>query len=604
MKKVPVIHWKKLLIGLLLIGSAGAALKCIFVSLQMDEEYAISMSYRLVQGDRLLTQLWDPHQTSAFLIEFLIWAYLKLFHTTTCLVLWIRFWGVMMHLAVTCCLYRTLRAETGREESFFLAVIYFNLLPKGYVMPEFSNMMVWSLTMLVICLTGLARREAAGTAGGQDGTCKATAWDLRMTVLTAGAGIWLCLATLSYPTCALLYPFLLVYLWKYDRYRKRTMGLLTLIVLLIGGCYLGYLLSYMTPVQLVENIRSLIASNAGAHPTNKLIALQTYGVDALVLGVYAAAYLGLTNLALALYRMTGIGKQQFPQKPSRMVRSYVLLWIAFGYLVIHWILMQWQYERSYPYVVYFFLLVFGICAARRLGSGSAGSQTDEPQTDGLQARQMAFLWIGSGFVMLFAILLLTNLTIATSVKYLMPAVIAAMLLFLRYSRQHAPQVWARYARGTLLLWCFAAIFVKGWAYPDNDGLMKNITCVGNIISEGPAKGVITEYLQGYMQESDYQEFRTYISPGDHLLVMDVSTLCYLYQDVTVAGSSTICSPTFDANLLDYWQRNPDRYPDVIAVPCWYGELKYDPDSWMMHWIETKYQASRIIDGKYFRYYIR
>ena len=60
---------KKYIVMLLLIGSFLAALKCIFVSLQMDEEYAVSMSYRLLLGDRLFTQIWDPHQTSAFDVD-------------------------------------------------------------------------------------------------------------------------------------------------------------------------------------------------------------------------------------------------------------------------------------------------------------------------------------------------------------------------------------------------------------------------------------------------------------------------------------------------------------------------------------------------------
>ena len=45
-----------------------AAIKCIIVGLQRDEEYALSLSYRLINGDKLLTQVWDPHQTS-FIID-------------------------------------------------------------------------------------------------------------------------------------------------------------------------------------------------------------------------------------------------------------------------------------------------------------------------------------------------------------------------------------------------------------------------------------------------------------------------------------------------------------------------------------------------------
>ena len=566
-----IIDKQKVIVTLIILGSIAAALKCIFVSLQMDEEYAISMPYRLFQGDRLLTQLWDPHQTSAFLIEFLIWVFVKIFHTTTYLVIWIRFWGVMMQLGVTICLYRTIRGEIDRSESFYLAAIYFNLLPKGYAMPEFSNMMAWGLTLLLICLTKVSQMEKKGC------------WNKKTYLLCIGAGICLCFVVLSYPTCALLYPFLMIYLWKYDSCRKKTMWIITLTCVLFGSLYLGNLLSYMSLQEMFQNIHSLISSNAGAHPTNKLIALGIYAEDFLVLGIYAGIFCCVTWLI----------RKIFHKKNSRLEFMYTVLIVAFCYEIMHWVLMLWHYERSYPYVVYFFLLFFGIYAARGLRKENAEERASE----------MAFLWIGTAFVMLLAILMLTNLTIATSVKYLMPGVIAAMLLLISYTKKNAPEIYKKYAIGVLLLWCFTAIFVKGWAYPDNDGLMKNITCVGNIIGDGPAKGIVTEYMQGYMQESNYEEFRTYIMPGQNLLVMDSNTLCYLYQDVKVAGSSTICSPTFDANLLDYWKRNPDHYPDVIAVPCWYGELKVDKNSWMMQWIDRKFGATKIIDGKYFRYYI-
>ena len=58
---------------LLIAGSILAALKCILVGIQVDEEYAVSMSYRMLLGDRLFAEIWDPHQTSAFLMEFFLW---------------------------------------------------------------------------------------------------------------------------------------------------------------------------------------------------------------------------------------------------------------------------------------------------------------------------------------------------------------------------------------------------------------------------------------------------------------------------------------------------------------------------------------------------
>lgn len=53
----------------------GAALLCLvcaavmvrgtFVGLEIDEEYALSLGFRLVSGDRLFYSMWEPHQLSS-----------------------------------------------------------------------------------------------------------------------------------------------------------------------------------------------------------------------------------------------------------------------------------------------------------------------------------------------------------------------------------------------------------------------------------------------------------------------------------------------------------------------------------------------------------
>ena len=61
--------WKRIE-GLLLVGvglvSVLAMLKTIFFSMDIDESYAISQAYRLVKGDRLIFDMWEPHQFSAY----------------------------------------------------------------------------------------------------------------------------------------------------------------------------------------------------------------------------------------------------------------------------------------------------------------------------------------------------------------------------------------------------------------------------------------------------------------------------------------------------------------------------------------------------------
>lgn len=619
---------KKYIVILLLVGSFLAALKCIFVSLQMDEEYAVSMSYRLLLGDRLFAQIWDPHQTSAFLIEFLMWIYLKIFHTTTCSVIFIRTVGVLIQLAIAYYLYRMLCYLMESEHSFYLAVVYFNLLPKTYVMPEFSNMMAWGLTMLLLSLFRLAILQGRIVFGnalrGEKGSDNHAAADkdtlqaekrrkLKIIFTVIEAGLWLSFVVLSYPTCLLLFPFIIWYLWKYDSGRKKTIAVFAGTCLAAGGLYMAYLFSYMTLQELLANIQSLIAS-CGSHSGGIQKKLGIYGVDFLSLLPFALGYLlvavivyrvisrrnlkgvkegeakeeeggsfGKNNKARLLWRI-----RQMPEE-EKLSFLYVLLITSFGLQFLHWILMLWEYESSYPFTVYFFLFGIGFYYLRKL-----------PE----ERKETAVLWLGANAVMYVAILLLTNLTLFTSIKYLMTGVIMCVAVLMAYTKEKQPEVFRKYTTPLLVTWCLAAIFVKGWAYTDNDGLMKNITCVGNILSAGPGKGIFTEYMQGYMQECNYEEFRTYIEPGENLLALDSNTLCYMYQDVNIASSTTICTPSFDENLLDYWERNPEKYPDVIAVQCWYGELKWDQDSWIMRWIENEFGATQVIDGSYFRYYIR
>lgn len=570
---------KKYIVFLLIAGSFLAALKCIFVSLQMDEEYAVSLSYRLLRGDRLFAQIWDPHQTSAFLMEFLMWVYIKLFYTTTSVVVWVRLAGVLIQLGISCYLYRVLCHILEPEYSFYLAMIYFNLLPKTYVMPEFSNMMTWGLTLLLLSLFRLAKLQ--GRIPGRekdDSWAEGISWNRKMAFAAVESGVWLSFTVLSYPSCLLLFPFLLWYLSKYDTFKKKTISLFAGTCMLLGSIYMAYLFSYMSLSELLANIRSMIASN-GYHSTGLLGKCQIYGGNLLPLMLFGAGYLLAAFVVYKVYR--GIkGKLAF---------FYILLMTSFALMFLHWILMLWKYERSYPYTVYFFLFAIAFYCVGRL-----------PE----RVKEVAKLWLGANVVMYIAILLLTNLTLFTSIKYLLTGVVMSAAVLLIYTKEKEPEVFQKFAGWFLIVWCFVAVFIKGWAYTDNDGLMKNITCVGNIISVGPGKGIVTEYMQGYMAECSSEEFQAYIEPGESLLALDTNTICYMYQDVNIGSCTTICTPTFDETLLDYWERNPDKYPDVIAVMCWYGELQWDQDSWIMHWIEEEFGATQVIDGKYFRYYIR
>ena len=316
---------KNFIFWILVIGTILATLKCIFVSLQMDEEYAISLPYRLLLGDKMFAQIWDPHQTSAFIIQFLIWIFQKVTGTTTYVVIWIRFAGVLMHGAVAFYLYRFLKTITCKEHSFYLALIYFNLLPKTYVMPEFSNMMVWGLTMLLIAMTRLIRLQQGK-------------WNYRMTFSVIEIGFWICFMVLSYPSCVLMFPFVIWYVLRFCRHKGKTAGIITAVCGVCGGAYVGYLLSYMTVSELIANIKSLVAS-CGSHSDGALYKLALYGAGICVAILFGTVYTLLTKVVYArICKKTGKDPKEKSEE-ARATKMLLLLMVAFVLQFLHWILM-------------------------------------------------------------------------------------------------------------------------------------------------------------------------------------------------------------------------------------------------------------------------
>ena len=121
-------------------------------------------------------------------------------------------------------------------------------------------------------------------------------------------------------------------------------------------------------------------------------------------------------------------------------------------------------------------------------------------------------------------------------------------------------------------------------------------------------GVISEYMGAYMQNETMKEWKQYIHDGDaiYLIGGSLDTLGYLYADTTVAAPSLVPTPGYNESILDYWEMNPEKYPDVIIASCWYGveNSMLTEDSWIMQWIEQEYRPQYVIDGKYWRYYFK
>ncbi len=576
---------KRLLCILLLTGSFLAAMKCIFIGYQMDEGYAITLSYRMLLGDKMITHIWDPHQTSAFFSAFLIWIYRALFHTTAGVAIWLRVCGTLIHLALSFGVYKVLCRFLSPEYSFYLGILYFNLLPKGYVTPEFSNLLIWFLTLLLLDLFRLNNKKNP--------------------LIAIRCGFWMCGMVLSYPSAAILFPFFLWYLWRQREYGKRSAGLFAGTCLVSGILYVLHLFTYMTFTELLDNLNYMMIGNSGHTEVSLADRLFSYGKQCgqalLILagcGVIVWLFIVIRKLSAKNNKYQTAQTNSHPtsqddlmvdKKGRHLLFLYFTVTAGIAFSVLYPLLVPKDNNYFFIYAVYFLLLI----AAFFLNRKTTG-----------ESYPVIRLWLLSSALTFAAVLMLTDLTIFTTVRYLLPGIIMGLAAFLIYAKQHSPVVYQKYARLLLLAWCFSSIFIKGWEYRGDQDLPQNVTRVRGIISEGPAKGILAEYMQCVMHESLYAEMQQYIEPGSRLLLIENDTTGYLFQDVEVASYTTISDPRYNDILLKYWELNPEKYPDVIAIPCWYGELTWYTDNWETQWTVNEYGASQIIDGTYYRYYIR
>jgi hypothetical protein len=84
----------------------------------------------------------------------------------------------------------------------------------------------------------------------------------------------------------------------------------------------------------------------------------------------------------------------------------------------------------------------------------------------------------------------------------------------------------------------------------------------------------------------------------------LSTIGYLYEDVSICTNSTISTPTFDEKILEYWKKNPEKCPNVVILDCWFGDMSRYEDSWIIHWLDNEFENAEIQEGQYWRYYRR
>ena len=139
MSKSSKITFQRIFACILAVLTAAALLHTLFVGLEIDEEYALSLGFRLVKGDRLFYSMWEPHQLSALPPAALIALFMAVTGGTTGVLLFVRSVMLAVKVGLSVWFYRSLRSTLGRQNAYLLALAVLVFTPKWFLGPDYVS---------------------------------------------------------------------------------------------------------------------------------------------------------------------------------------------------------------------------------------------------------------------------------------------------------------------------------------------------------------------------------------------------------------------------------------------------------------------------------
>ncbi len=516
------------ILWILILLSVVAAVNQLLIGFDIDEGYAVSMPFRLLQGDHLFADMWEVHQTSALLPAAFLWLFYQVTGSTAYMVLYLRIVATLLHLGMTVLIYRKTRKYLTADWSLLFALLYLNLLPKWIISLDFSMQQVWGLTLLFTCL--LEER----------GTEKKQLWQDFL------AGLSLAFTVLAYPGMVLLYPAVLVMICMCnkalsgkDKCRK--------CLLFTAGCavcavvFFLYILLFMPVADFLSGIPKVFMD--GTHQFTMQTKLLLYGQQWLNV---AKQLLILSVLPLLAALILQIFKQKKKKEKGSLFLAFLLLFVAETSLLMILGNLVGIQMGPFHFQVRYLLFFLCICIA-----GWNGRNTDRP------------LFYVPIFLMLVAfvgILVFSNVGPDSSSSYLGLGILAGFSLLLKKYPQKEQLLFA-----TTVLFVLSLLFCKGYYVRITEYGPSTVRQQRVQVTEGALAGiyVLPEEAEQYMQEHETVQCVT--QPDDKLLFLGTDGILNLSANCPFVSPSTISTPAFNEQWVEYFTEYPEKEPTVIVL---------------------------------------
>lgn len=548
-------------------------LKNLLVGTDTDEGYGIMVGYRLAMGDRLLLDMWEPHQTSAIFTALFIGPFVCLTGGVNYLNLFLRAVFFPIQAGVSVFLYKTIRKTAPQVEASVAALmglLYYVTTPKSVFIPEYSNLHNWFFSLMVLCLL-----RYFGTKDSEGSRVKGK---LGYLVL---AGIFMTCDVLAYPSMVLVFLCCMGFLLLRKSKRKvREVLAYALPCVLSAGAMLGYLLTYMTPQIMMQMVGEILGE--GSHQTSVEEKLLDWGEslgETILILLAALLFAGLVR-----WIVENKMKKQLPE----LLRQPGMLFFLIVFVVQIGFWLFSSFNAIYPQLLLMALSLEGIYIYL---------QKDRSET-------LFFRWILLVFVNYIAVLLLSNWEPMLLNTYLIMGAEAGLATLSCYW-----QKTSAHGKKALQVLCLCLVLGNAFSYTylilgSQEYHASVVRNVRGINRQGLRAGILTDYMTAYRYNNNLEIWQEAVPDGSTVLYVGPSQFFSMFGEHIQASPDTICTMVYDERLLDYWELHPERYPDVVVFESSYGDIRQEGDSFIWHWLMEDFQPAERKDYPYIAVFTR
>ncbi len=547
-------------LGLLIIAVL-ASVKRMFVGLDIDEQYSIATIYRLACGDIPIKEVWEPHQTSSLIMVPFAYIFMKVTCGTKYLVLFLRLFGIIIQAGVCAAWYGFFKDKAGKLPALFSSFLFFVVLPKFILSPEFNNMQIWFFVLSCIyLLKGLESSKP---------------------VHFCLAGFFMLLEVLSYPSCLLVYIvfFVIIILRK----RKGTIPFIAPAIV-IGGAIIIWLWVNGAFSDIKICMSGILHDEAHSDGIGaKLLGYLSELPKALLfIGIYALLALAVCTLIKLIKREKGI-------EYNDIVR-FVFCWIIIAFIDQ---IREWFFGGAFlAYPNYCYLVLWA--------AGFVLFIKDDGTLKDKWGDTFKLVYIGN-IVAFFSVLLLTNLNVKATFVHLLPGGLLTLMILCSLSLGNDEKDYRGWKIAVVSVVLIATLIGQVWfVRTSNEGRCEDILFVRQKVTWGPADLIYAAYMEGYELNCDYELITETVPAGSKVLYVGNNNLVYMIGDYEVCTPSTISTPGYGKNIVDYYDINPNKIPEYVVMRKGNGELEWADDT--IGYLKTLRDAEEVGENEFVRVY--